>query len=480
MFETIRPRPLLQVSLALVAGSAAFILCGNISLFLLAGLAAVAGLWRAWWPMTLCALAAGAGGLASGQQQAFTLDSPVRFDTVNEASVLEGRLDWPVGANRWKVHLETQNSEPVEADIMVTLPRGSSFGPGDRIEIRGRVNPVEPAYGRRLQVYANVTAFSVHLRAPSDTPSRALVYRVRSQMETAYRRSMDPQAAKMTTAIVFGDPGSVPMAIRDNMKRTGVYHLLAASGLNVAILGILVNWIFSLLPLPRFASVFACILILIAYALAAGAAPAVMRATVAMIIYVAAPIVRRPSDALTALGAGGIYQVLTDPSAVMDAGFQLSYFAAGGLILWMPAINRWLGQRIPSSHDRLSGQVLRWVATAAATTFVATLASGPLIAYHFGRVPTLSVIGDLLCAPFVAPCLIAGLIGPMLAFVPGWQPLWLAGIAAPCANWIAAVSSTIGGLSWSSVLVPLFSPIWLAPYYLLFIGLAREPKREVA
>ncbi|MEP0767510.1 MAG: ComEC/Rec2 family competence protein [Fimbriimonadia bacterium] len=482
MFGLLRGRPLLQAILAILIGAAAYPGLGWCVVATAGALAVVALCTRRTWLAQLCVCAV-AGGLYAGTR-AVGADRLIPLEgSEAKAEVVARVLTIPATRTRFTSLIVSVEEGPLPQGTRVLVSTGPGFFalPGEMLRLEGRIKPADGRYWRRQGVAAWMSAArdSIQRVAPTNRPVAAAIASLRWSAERSYLRQMSPESAAMTIGIVFGDDGRVSQETREAMKRAGTYHLLAASGLNVAVVGGLLLGIFNRLRVPRRGAILSAMLGIAAYTFAAGGTPPTVRAAVALCVYLAGAALRRQPDALTALAVGAAYSFVVDPGVLRDPGFQLSYLVAGALIVWCPPGFRWLNATLPGRRERLLRQTLLWVIAGAMASVVASLAATPLLAFYFQSVPLLGPATNMVCVPLAAPILWGGLLGPAGAFIPGWEALWLRGLAAPCADWLTQIGSTVGGLSWSATAVPEFSERMLWLFFLVFFGVAREWRCDV-
>ena len=113
-------------------------------------------------------------------------------------------------------------------------------------------------------------------------------------------------------------------------------------------------------------------------------------------LFVTASALQRRSTALVSLAAACMAMTMVNPLALWDLGLQLSASASAGLILLMPPAGYWLQQQFGSRHA--------WLRTAGedilAVSLIASVSILPLVLYQFGRLSLISVLSNLLIAPY--------------------------------------------------------------------------------
>jgi competence protein ComEC len=260
--------------------------------------------------------------------------------------------------------------------------------------------------------------------------------------------------------IILGEDEGIEPGLRDRFRASGLYHLLAVSGQNVAYVvagALLLAW---LLGLPRLAGEAAALLAVAGYVLAVGWQPSVVRAGVAGGLASLAWLCGRARDRWYFLLAGAAVLLAWNPYSLLEAGFQLSFAAVGAIFVIVPRLQaRVEGYPVPSR-----------LAPVLAVSGACGAVTAPILMTHFGQVPLYSIPSNALAAPVVAPLLGLALacaaLHPVvpsaaaaLAWLNGWLAAYLATVArlfgglphAQVASWTA-----LAGLAAAICLVALF------------------------
>lgn len=342
-----------------------------------------------------------------------------------------------------------------ERKVAVTARASHWLMVGDYVRVVGEVSPVKS--GSREYWLRRGVSQSMYVVSDGSVellePGRGLAA-IGSEWRTAtwnrLRTHMSRDEAGLAMGIVAGQQGLVPPKTHEAMRRAGTMHLLATSGFNVLLMAGLLMLILSHLPVPRWLQCTLAIALLVIYCFAVGAKPPVIRATTMATAFFAIQAIGRTPDSLSLLALAAVGIALFEPAMVLDAGYQLSFFAVASLILFFPAGNRWLIKRTSRIKSDVMRIVARYVGVAMLVTLIAQLGSAPILATHFGQFSVISPISNLVTAVAV-PFVYAGVgLGQLFSYVS--QPLgygfdfWLAGSA--CA-WIEWVNSALASPPWA-------------------------------
>ena len=254
--------------------------------------------------------------------------------------------------------------------------------------------------------------------------------RLRSALAHSIARGLGGSRRGVVTGVVLGDEQLLSAGLRDRFRASGLYHVLAVSGQNVALVvagALVLVW---LLGLPRRLGQLAAIVAMAGYVLAVGAQPSVVRAGVAGVLGSLAWLAARPADRWYFLCLGALVLLAWNPYDALDAGFQLSFVAVVAIFVLVPRLAAILeGYPLPAK-----------LAAAVGVSAACGLVTAPILWFQFHAVPLLTVPANALAEPAVAPLLYlafaAALTAPLfppaataVAWLNGWCAAYLAGCA---------------------------------------------------
>jgi competence protein ComEC len=260
--------------------------------------------------------------------------------------------------------------------------------------------------------------------------------RLRAHVGRTIAPALHGERRAVLAGIVLGEDEGLSEGLRDSFKASGLYHLLAVSGQNVAFLAgalILLAW---LLGVPRLAAEFAVLAGIVAYVLAVGWQPSVVRAGVAGALASLAWLLSRPRDRWHFMALGAAVLLAWTPASLLEPGFQLSFAAVGAIFVLVPPLNRALeGYPLPG-----------WVREVVSISIACGAVTAPILWLQFGRVPVYSLIGNALVTLAIGPMLGLALVGtlvepvlPSATLALAWINGWLAAYIAGCARFVASL-----------------------------------------
>ncbi len=315
-----------------------------------------------------------------------------------------------------------------------------ALGPGDLLAVRGRLRRADP---RALGLRARGIAVVLDARPVRITGRRGgwrgAIDGVRRRAEATLDRAGGPERRALLRGVVLGQDEGFSAGQEEAYRRSGLAHLVAASGQNVALLAALVLGVGALIGIPRRPRIGLAVLTVAAYVPLAGAGPSIRRAGVMGLLTLAALALGRPADRWWALLLAGIATVLVDPLSPGQLGWQLSFAAVVALLLLVDPLVAVLGRR----------GVPRWAALPLAVPLSAGLATAPVLAATVGDVSLTSLPANVLVEPVVAPLTWIGFLAAALG--PAGEPLsgLLVALTRPGLDWIDAVARWAARPAWA-------------------------------
>ncbi|MDD5132399.1 MAG: ComEC/Rec2 family competence protein [bacterium] len=213
---------------------------------------------------------------------------------------------------------------------------------------------------------------------------------LRENMAGNISYGLPAESSALLRGIMLGEKTEVSREIKDMFAATGVMHILAVSGLNVGMVAVIFFFVLTVLfRCKKKQASFILIFILVIFAQVTGSQASVNRAVVMALVGLAAVILERDRDMLNSLCLAALILLVYDPGNLFNVGFQLSFAATLGIILFTPkmmAIFKPLGKIIGGSL---------------AVTLGAQAAVLPLIMYYFHKVSIVSPLTNLAVVPLV-------------------------------------------------------------------------------
>ena len=363
----------------------------------------------------------------------------------------------------------------VQGDVtLAQAPRISSFGwsalgrmRGEPVLIRANGRPPQLAIGQIINVAGSLRPLAKtdrwlavqHVRAILKLRSIEISRRqrgglpgfvdsIRARATVALSARLPPAEAGLLRGMTLGDDSAMPTELRDAMRRSGLGHLVAASGANVALLVLLVFGLGAALAAPRSARLALALLAVALYVPLAGSGASIQRAGVMGAAGLVAALASRPSSRWYALLLAAVVTLAIDPLASEQVGWQLSFAAVAAIGL--------LASPLRSLFESRGAPPL--ISEPFALTAAATIGSAPVAAAAFGTLSLVSLPANLAAALLVAPVtwlgMVAALVGQLSATLAApltWLAYWPLSALVAIARFSAALPAAQVGASGPAV-----------------------------
>ena len=367
---------------------------------------------------------------------------------------------------------------PVHGQILARVSPGRDWQYGDVVRLRGHLQTPPSGEDFSYQDYLahqGILAYMPDAEATllpfsGGTPLLRLVYAFKAHaVDQLYRIFPDPEAA-LLAGILLGDDNGLPAGLQQAYVNTGTAHIIAISGFNIAIIAGLFVLLFSRLLGSRKGAIAAVIGITV-YTVLVGATASVVRAAIMGGLAIFARQMGRRQNGLNTLALTAAVMAAINPNALWDVGFQLSFAATLGMILYAGPFQDWftglLSRRLPAEAARkVAGPIGAYVLF----TLAAQLTTLPIMAYQFGRVSLVAVLAN----PFILPAqpavevlsglaLLLSFIYLPLGKVAGW-------LAWPFAAYTDRVVELFNRLPHGVIVLGEFSFLFVLLFYALLFS----------
>lgn len=354
---------------------------------------------------------------------------------------------------------------------------------GDRVRLTGTAqalfpptNPGEPDTRPGARACGLVGRFSIDTPAlvePLAPPS------IRARIEGAARRAVDAlraragawlarsssgspdQSGALLRALTLGETSPDLSEVRDTFTRLGLNHILAISGLHLALLAGAVGFaVRAVTARPRAASIAVVAVVLLYLLIVPGRAP-IVRAALLVLAWTIGDAAGRRYDRVTLLGWAFVLVLVWNPTQLFDLGFQLSFGVVAALMLVEPRLHdRLFGRPIVQPEDTPRVWLADWLKRSLSSALCAWGVATPWIAYRTGLFAPLGALATILLLPLASLVLalayfatLLSLVSPALARTAGVPVRFVT-------DWLVAAALALDTLPLSAVFLPSLSLPW--------------------
>lgn len=254
-----------------------------------------------------------------------------------------------------------------------------------------------------------------------DCPCSLPVFvRMRKCMVERHEQILGKTNGALLSSIVLGDKVvDLPSVVKNNFRRSGVSHLLAASGFNLSIF--VTAMCLALRLFTRFSLLVstAGIISVIGFVLLAGPSPSVIRAAIWAILLLLFKLSDRRINLIALLAFSMFLHLVMDPFSILDIGWQLSYAATASIVCGVENVV------LEKQENKLPilKSLFLWFRSASSVVLMAQAAILPLACLYFKQINALFLVVNLLLDPLVAPLTILGFVSSWVCLLDrelGW------------------------------------------------------------
>ena len=314
------------------------------------------------------------------------------------------------------------NGENISGKTLVTYTGKdySKLQTGDKYEFSGKLrvpfkstNPSQFDYGKYLRNFDTFTVFYTDNAKPINTkltPKWEFLQnlnQLRNKIINVHSQYLKSPNLEILGGIVFGDDAIAPPDyIKTSFVNSGLLHILAASGMNVAF--IYAFWVFFMrrLKMPFKFMVISGIGLVIIYTFMTGLGASVIRAAL-MLILIIGKLIDRDAHSVSLLSFVAMIMLIYNPAFINDVGFQLSFIVTFGLLTTANVVfEKYKDSKIP-----------QWLISALLIPVIAQIWVAPIQMFYFNTFSTYSIFANILSMPFLSVISFGGFISSILATI---------------------------------------------------------------
>lgn len=310
-----------------------------------------------------------------------------------------------------KMHLVKSDHEfsKVHAKVLLYIPEGLPFQYGDQLVVLGKPAPfTDPAFPyefnykdymqKRGIVFHHFLKKEDYKLIPCENhiqPVRLAQGFREDLTRKIHKRIGDNRVQALMIALTTGKRDYFDQETYEDFLGAGIVHILAVSGLHVGILYILLIQLTRPLSLSKAGRLIRLIFILpffLFFAMITGLSPSVLRSVLMFSIMLVGATFDRKTPVLNSAFLSAFLLLCFDPGLLWQVGFQLSYAAVLGILLFQPLLH---SMWIPKSR------IVHWIWNLATVSSSAQLATLPFSLLYFKQFPTYFLLSNLIAIPFV-------------------------------------------------------------------------------
>ena len=332
--------------------------------------------------------------------------------------------------------------------IRIITSRFPELNYGDFVRISGKISSKND---RALMYFPKIETAS----QSSNVLQAGLqkIHTLRQKLIVLFSKTLPSPSSSLLLGIIFGIKEQMSKDFSENLRATGVFHVIAASGMNVTLIAGFISSLFALF-LKRQIAIGLSIFGIAFYAVLAGLEASIIRASIMGILVFSAQIIGRQTLAVNGLFLAGFVMLFISPNIISDIGFQLSFTATLGLI-FIPKIRAI--RKIGVIGDSIN------------TTIAAQIATLPILLANFGTYSIYSILANGLVLWTVPILMVVGGFGAILGLIVAPLGQLLIYLCYPLLLYFETIVNFFGGIG-GVLVVNNFPWQFSVGYYCLLVS----------
>lgn len=326
------------------------------------------------------------------------------------------------------VNTQKQSYHDIKSKLYLTINANETkinkYQIGDKIEFRGKIkkpykigNPNQFNYAKFLKYKKTFTIMFIDEKDCEITGvENNLKWKFLRKINNLRLEIINKQAKYIKSpnieilgGIVFGDDAvNPPQYIKETFVTTGLLHILAASGMNVAFIFSMMFFILSFFKIPYRINIITSAITVIIYAAMTGFPPSIIRALIMLEFVILGKLINKEANSLSLLSFAALIMLIISPTMLFNISFQLSFIVTFGIILFAPVIYEFLNNK-----NKFCSKLTVLFIPIIAQIFVI-----PLQMYYFQTFSTYSLFANILILPFLSIISFLGFINSILNLIP--------------------------------------------------------------
>lgn len=308
-------------------------------------------------------------------------------------------------------------------NILLVVNRYQQFSYGDVVQVTGAVGKPDNFGSFDYQAYllhegvAGVAYFpqTTIIGHNQGSPLLAWLYGIKASLRKPILTNLPEPHASFLLSMTLGDDWRVPPDFRQALVNSGTIHIISISGLHMTFISLAVFFLFIVAGLNRPLATVATGISLLGYIIMTGTSSAAIRSGLMGTLLLVGYLLGRAQKLLYALLLSGALMIVWDSRVIYDIGFQLSFGAMLGLVVFTGQFRVWFYAIINIKPNKFLDII--------PASLAANLGVFPILAWHFGRVSLLAPLANLVILPVIPALMALGFLAELTGLFM-W-PLWL-------------------------------------------------------
>jgi len=402
-----------------------------------------------------------------GQYRYFSFRDKLNQSAIKEEKQIE--IEAPIIA---EPILKTNYQRILIPHIVINTERFPVYQYGDILKIKGKIQPLQEfrSYSSIL-VSAKMSYPKIELVASGRFSFKKIALSFKNKIIHLLQKVIPEPQVSLLASIMFGGKHNLTVSLEEEIQKSGVSHIIVASGLHLSIITQMLFALLGVFCLGNLLNFILSGLFILGFSFMAGLTPSIIRAAIMAFLLVLSRFNFRLYNSFNALLLAGLIMVWFNPFLLfLDLGFQLSFLATAGILLFYPLWNRAPFWQQDFFHN-WAAQIFKQTTLCC---FSAMALVVPWLTFKTQNVSLIAPLTNVLVIPFVSLIMVGGFITALFSFLI--YPLglffgfWLNFMMA----YLLKIISYCAALPGAEIYIPSLLRWFIVPYYILLFFYIRK------
>lgn len=312
-------------------------------------------------------------------------------------------------------------------------------------------------YLKKDNIYGNLKVSKIEIVKKNNNIINNLNIQIKEKIKNNYSN----QTANFIETIILGDKTNLSDIVKEEFSNSGLSHLLAISGMHIAIIILISNAILDHIIKNYKIKNILLLIIIIIYATIINLSSSSARAIIMAILHIISKLIYKKDNFLVNISLASLILLIINPYNLIDSGFQLSFIASLGIVIILPKIEKL----------ELKNKILKYIYVSLLVSISANILILPIIINTFKKISLSMFLIQIIITPILYIIEILGLATIVI-------PSQLVFVIKPILEISVSIFNYISQINFFTIYTKVPKPITITIYYLSALVYIIKPKRK--
>jgi len=312
-------------------------------------------------------------------------------------------------------------------------------------------------YLKKDNIYGNLKVSKIEIVKKNNNIINNLNIQIKEKIKNNYSN----QTANFIETIILGDKTNLLDTVKEEFSNSGLSHLLAISGMHIAIIILISNAILDHIIKNYKIKNILLLLIIIIYATIINLSSSSARAIIMAILHIISKLIYKKDNFLVNISLASLILLIINPYNLIDSGFQLSFIASLGIVIILPKIE----------ELEIKNKILKYIYVSLLVSISANILILPIIINTFKKTSLSMFLIQIIITPILYIIEILGLATIVI-------PSQLVFVIKPILEISVSIFNYISQINFFTIYTKVPKPITITIYYLSALVYIIKPKRK--